>query len=142
MRKGRVLIADDESYVTAIVGRGLQQSGYEVVVASDGEEAYQIACSQHLNMIVTDFQMPVLDGLGLGRLLKSNPITAGIPVLMLTSRGHQLTPTELAQTSIKRVQDKPFSVRQLISRVEEMATSEEVDVSAVPSAKEDQAKAA
>jgi CheY-like chemotaxis protein len=129
----KVLIVDDESYVVDVVGFVLRKAGFEVVVANDGEEAYQIACSQPLNMIVTDFQMPVLSGFELGKLLKSNPTTANIPVIMLTARGHVLTPAQLAQTSIQFLLDKPFSARKLVAKVEELATSADVNPAWVPS---------
>src|SRR5207244_3548779 len=77
--RGTILIADDESYVTAVVGLKLREAGYDVIVAGDGEEAYQQACSNaplSLNMIVTDLQMPKISGLELGRLLKANPLSA------------------------------------------------------------------
>lgn len=142
MTKGRVLLVDDESYVSAVVGLRLQQAGFEVIVATDGEEAYQIACSQPLNMIVTDCQMPNLSGLELGKLLKSNPKTAGIPAMMLTARGHRITPSELAQTTIRSLHAKPFSARELVRKVEEMATPNDVESASIPAIEGKKAEAA
>ena len=121
MSRGTVLVVDDEACMGALVADKLKEAGYDVITTGDGESAYQIACDLALNMIVTDDEMPVVGGMELGRMLRLNPKTAGIPVLMLTGRGHRLTPTELAQTSVRRVHAKPFSVRDVVAIVEEMS---------------------
>ena len=64
--------------------------------------------------------MPVLDGLKLCQQLKANPETAGIPVIMLTARGHKVLPTELALTGIECFLDKPFSTRHLIAQINKL----------------------
>jgi CheY-like chemotaxis protein len=119
MAKRRILIADDECYVTQILTLNLQRRGYAVITADDGQAAYDLALAQVPDLVVSDYQMPVLDGLGLCALLKSNPVTAHVPVLMLTARGHMLTPEELARTNIRAVLPKPFSVRDLFPKIEQ-----------------------
>ena len=132
MSKRRVLVVDDEPYVTAMLSRKLTAVGFEVIVASDGEEAYQIACGEPLSMIITDYQMPVMSGYELAVKLKVNSKTAEIPLLMLTARSHQLSAQELMLTNIQHLMDKPFSARDLARKVAEIATAFEVSTTTAP----------
>lgn len=118
MAQRRILIADDESYVTQILALNLQRRGFAVDVAGDGQAAYELAMAHVPDLLITDYQMPVIDGLGLCARLKSNPMTAHVPVLMLTARGHTLTEDELASTNIRVVLPKPFSLRELFPKIE------------------------
>ncbi len=119
-----VLIVDDEYYVTAVVGQKLRQIGFQVLVACNGEEAYQMACRERLHMIVTDYQMPMLSGFEMAVQLRANPGTEEIPVLMLTARGHQLSPRDLLRTNIQYLLAKPFSAKELARKVQELALPE------------------
>jgi DNA-binding response OmpR family regulator len=118
MAQRRILIADDESYVTQILNLNLQRRGYTVFVAGDGAAAYDLAVAHAPDLVISDYQMPILDGLGLCMRLKSNPLTAHVPVLLLTARGHTLTPDDLARTNIRAVLPKPFSIRELFPKIE------------------------
>jgi two-component system phosphate regulon response regulator PhoB len=115
-----ILLADDEAYVTSVISHKLQQLGDRVIVASDGEEAFELACQHKPSMIVTDFQMPVLSGFEMALLLKRTEQTSQIPVLMLTARGHLLSEAELAQTNIRALLAKPFSAKALIAKIDEL----------------------
>jgi DNA-binding response OmpR family regulator len=118
MAQRRILIADDESYVTQILALNLQRRGFAVAVAGDGQAAYELAMAQVPDLLITDYQMPVIDGLGLCARLKSNPMTAHVPILMLTARGHTLSADELASLNIRVVLPKPFSLRELFPKIE------------------------
>lgn len=81
----RVLLVDDSPLVRALVGQTLRRAGYEVLEAGDGVEG-AVMCFRHLPQVVlTDLDMPTMDGNQLLRLLKSDPSTTGIPVVILTS---------------------------------------------------------
>ncbi len=112
-----VLVVDDESHVTNVVSIKLRQAGLNVLIASDGEEAYQTACEQVPSLIVTDFQMPFMTGLELACRLRENPQLASVPVLMVTARGHLVSSDELARTNIKALMCKPFAPREMLERV-------------------------
>lgn len=116
----KLLVVDDEPYLTELVAQSLERAGYAVVVASDGEEGFDAALRELPNLIITDYQMPVTDGFALACRLKDTPQTSHIPLIMLTARGHRLTPTDLAKTNIKQMLPKPFSARQLKQLVQEM----------------------
>jgi two-component system, OmpR family, alkaline phosphatase synthesis response regulator PhoP len=115
-----IIVADDEPHLAEIVAYNIRKSGAIVHIARNGAECLELA-AQHLpDLIVSDYQMPVLDGLQACITLKENPKTTAIPVLMLTARGHRITEAELARTNILAVLPKPFSGRQLVAKVEEV----------------------
>lgn len=116
----RILVIDDERHITRIVAFKLTQAGYEVATAGDGEEGYQLACEQLPDLIVTDYQMPHLDGYAMCVKLRQSAATAEVPVILLTARGHKLAPSELLATNIQCILQKPFSAHDLLTRIAEM----------------------
>jgi two-component system alkaline phosphatase synthesis response regulator PhoP len=116
----RILLADDEAYVTSVISHKLQQLGDEVLVASDGQEGFDLACAHRPELIVTDFQMPVLSGYEMAVKLKQTEATSCTPILMLTARGHLLSPEELASANIQSMLSKPFSSKALLAQIEEL----------------------
>ncbi len=133
MNKGMILVVDDEAHITHVVALKLRNAGYQVVTASDGEEAYEMACANPPSLVITDFQMPYMSGLALCLKLKATRATAKAPVIMLTARGHALDENDLKQTNIRLVMSKPFSPRQILVTVEEILrkeASEQADDSA------------
>lgn len=117
-----ILLVDDELYVTNIVARQLRSRGYEVVVACDGAEALVLIRERHPDLIVSDYQMPELSGLELAHALHQDPGTTAIPILMLTAREHCLEESELKRTNIRAFVAKPFSMKDLISKIERLLT--------------------
>ena len=115
-----ILIVDDEPHIVHILRYKLERAGYRVETAEDGEEGYDLAQELEPDLIVTDFQMPILSGYEMCVKLHGSDQTADTPVVMVTARGHKLTPTELAQTNIRQLMCKPFSARELLSVVEEL----------------------
>lgn len=113
----RLLLADDEAYVTAVLSQKLAPLFDEVVTASDGDEAIALARLSVPTLVVSDFQMPVVDGFMLACALRSDPQTADVPVILLTARGHLLSPEQLARTNVRRTLAKPFSVREVVAAV-------------------------
>ncbi|MGD0137313.1 MAG: response regulator [Tepidisphaeraceae bacterium] len=120
MAAKKILVADDESHILHVVSLKLQNAGYEVLTASDGQEALEIAQAERPDLLITDYHMPQLSGLELCQKLKQDPATAGIPTIMLTARGYQLEPKDTNQSGISRMLSKPFSPRQLLATVNEV----------------------
>lgn len=114
-----IVIADDEAPIRLVVGEKLRSAGFTVVEARDGEEALDAARANNPLCIVTDLQMPYMNGLELAVALKADVATSRTPLLLLTARGHVLTAEMLAQTNIVKVMSKPFGVRDLLAFVEE-----------------------
>jgi two-component system phosphate regulon response regulator PhoB len=120
-----VLIVDDEVHVRHVLGLKISAAGYVLLTASNGRTAYEMAIEHLPDGIITDFQMPGGDGLELCTRLTANPKTAGIPAMMLTARGHRITPDKLEHTNIWRLCDKPFSPRKIIEQLDEMLAESE-----------------
>lgn len=118
MNKLTVLLADDEPHITHVVARKLEMAGYAVVVARDGEEAFELACDHRPDLVITDLQMPYMSGLELCAKLKQEPSTMDIPAFLLTARGYVISEDELAKTNIKQLMSKPFSAREILSETQ------------------------
>jgi DNA-binding response OmpR family regulator len=116
-----ILVADDERYITATISLKLRQAGANVIVASDGVEAFELARVHRPNLICSGYQMPLMNGLQLAEKLRNTLETAHIPVLMLTSRSHRITPTQLIDSNIRAILGKPFSTRELLAKLQEVA---------------------
>lgn len=116
----RIVLADDEAFITATVAAKLRALDDEVACAGDGEEALELIAEFGPTLLVSDFQMPVMDGFQLACRLRENPATASLPIVMLTARGHALSAEELARTNIRAVLAKPFSVRELVSVIDSL----------------------
>ncbi|HKI03027.1 MAG TPA: diguanylate cyclase [Thermoanaerobaculia bacterium] len=83
----RVLVVDDSEVTRAILARTLRTAGFEVLEARDGAEGAMAALREQPAVVVTDLEMPTMDGFPLLRLLKADPASTHIPVLILTSHG-------------------------------------------------------
>jgi two-component system phosphate regulon response regulator PhoB len=124
MQKGRLIIVDDEPYVTTTLAARFRKEGFEVRIANNGDEALGLALSSPPDVLITDYQMPVLSGYEMSVKLKADPRTAQLPVVMLTARGHHLSSEQLLMTNIKMVYSKPFSARELVAKVTEILAAE------------------
>jgi CheY-like chemotaxis protein len=85
----RVLVVEDNPTNARLTSHMLLAGGYQVLLAADGHEGVEMARRLVPDLVLTDLQMPGLDGLGLARLLKQTPETAGIPIVALTA--HAMT---------------------------------------------------
>ncbi len=122
-----ILVADDEAHITHVVALKLRNAGFEVLTACDGEEAFELATSRKPNLIITDLQMPYLNGLELCMRLRKTQATSTIPAIMLTARGHALAEADLERTNIRAVLSKPFSPRAILGEVQRMLAGDEAD---------------
>ncbi len=116
-----ILLCDDEIHILRAAEFKLKRAGYDVRIAGDGQEGWELIEQRKPDMIITDCQMPRLDGLGLVKRVRANPDTQDIPCLMLTAKGFELSEEELAeQWQVKRLIAKPFSPRELLAIVQEI----------------------
>ena len=116
-----VLLCDDEIHILRAAEFKLKRAGYDVRIAGDGQEAWELIEQRKPDMLITDCQMPRLDGLGLVKLVRANPDLQDMPVLMLTAKGFELSQEELAeQWQVRRLISKPFSPRELLATVKEI----------------------
>ena len=120
MQRKMILLADDETHILNVVSIKLQNAGYEVITAEDGREAYELACQRQPDLIITDYQMPLLSGVELCSKLRCEPSTRDIPAIMLTARGFVISENDKTSGNIKLVIDKPFSPREVLACVHEL----------------------
>ena len=121
--KPLILVVDDETHILHVVSLKLRNAGYEVVTAQNGEEGFDTALQRIPDLIITDYQMPVLSGLEMCQKLKRESTTGHIPALMLTARGFSLGDDELLSTNITIVLSKPFSPREILAHVQKLTQS-------------------
>ena len=112
-----VLVIDDEESIIDLIKLGLKYEGFEVVAASTGDEG--IAAAQRTNpvFIILDWMLPDMDGLEVCRLLRSNPTTREIPILLLTAKGEVVNRVEGLNTGADDYLTKPFNFEELVARI-------------------------
>lgn len=113
----RVLVADDEDDVRDLVVYRLSRSGYDVVEALDGEEAFRLATEQTPDLIVLDVMMPRIDGYELTRRLRAEPATSRVPVILLTARTQENDVSQGFEAGADDYLKKPFNPDELVARV-------------------------
>lgn len=110
----RVLVVEDEHRLAALLRQGLQEHGYAVDVAYDGQDGWRLAASEPYDLLVLDVMLPRLDGLALCRRLRA----AGkhVPVLLLTARDAVDDRVAGLDSGADDYLIKPFSFRELLAR--------------------------
>ena len=113
-----ILVADDESHIVQVLALKFRNAGHDVIEATDGEEALDLVRGHLPDVVVTDMQMPFMNGIELAGAMLDDPATASIPVLILTARGWAMDECIATLSNVKSVQSKPFSPREILSLVE------------------------
>lgn len=114
MSSGRVLIVDDEEGIRVLCRVNLELGGYEVLEASDGVEALEVARSQRPDLIFLDVMMPRMDGWEVLGHLKEDPVTASIPVVLLTARTSEEDQMKAWGEGVLEYLSKPFNPQLLV----------------------------
>jgi chemosensory pili system protein ChpA (sensor histidine kinase/response regulator) len=115
-----VVVADDSISVRKFVGRMLEKAGYRVRLASDGLEASEIIAEVGCHLVITDLEMPRMNGYELLAHLRQDPMTARIPVLVVTSRAGAKHRDRAMKEGASGFLTKPVQEDQLISTVESL----------------------
>ncbi len=117
MKKGKILVVDDEVYIVHILDFSLGMEGYEVVTALDGEEALAKSLEHKPDLIVLDIMMPKMDGYEVCKRLKADDATRGIPVILLSAKGRNVDQKMGFEAGAEDYITKPFSPRKLAERI-------------------------
>ncbi|MGC8863785.1 MAG: response regulator, partial [Armatimonadota bacterium] len=117
MPRESILIVDDEEDILELLRHHLTGEGYRVLVAETGEDGLALARAKVPDLIVLDLMLPGLDGLDVCRILKRDPETSRIPVLMLTAKSEDADVVAGLELGADDYVVKPFSPRVLIARV-------------------------
>ncbi len=116
----KILVVDDEQDAVDLVAFNLKQAGFQVITAEDGAEALDKVHKHQPDLIVLDVMMPELDGLEVCKLLRRDPATAGIPLLMLTAKATEVDRILGLELGADDYVTKPFSPRELVLRIRKL----------------------
>jgi type IV pilus assembly protein PilB len=119
-RACRILVVDDSPTMVHVISYFLQLEGYTVTSASDGEQGLDAARREAPHLIVSDVDMPRMNGLEMVRALRADPRTSAIPILMLTARTSVEHETEGLATGADDYVPKPVEPRRLAARVKRL----------------------
>ena len=109
-------VCDDEPHIVLAVSLKFSKAGFQVTSANDGQAAWESIQRQPPQMLITDLQMPRLDGLGLIKRLRADPVLHDLPVILLTAKGFELEEDEIRnEYGVSHVLCKPFSPRELVA---------------------------
>jgi two-component system, chemotaxis family, chemotaxis protein CheY len=111
-----ILAVDDSSSVRQMVKFTLADAGYTVIEAVDGNDALA-KLTNAVNLVITDLNMPNLDGIGLIRKVRADPLFKGIPIIMLTTESHDSRKQEGKAAGATGWMVKPFATQQLLAVV-------------------------
>jgi DNA-binding response OmpR family regulator len=123
MRK-KVLLCDDEIHILRAAELKVSRSGYDVRIARDGQEAWEMIQVEPPDVLVTDVQMPRVDGFELSRRIRASAATRDLPILMLTAKGFELEQQEMMEKwGIIDILSKPFSPRELVRLIDRIVAA-------------------
>ncbi len=120
MKHKKVLIVDDEVFVRVIIKDSLKSREFIILEGNNGQEAIELAIKEIPDLILLDAMMPKMNGFTACEILRSNPITSHIPIVMLTARGEQIDKERGARVGAVKYLTKPFSPRKLADQIIEI----------------------
>lgn len=113
-----ILTAEDSSSLRQLMSHTLQSAGYDVIEADDGQEALERLDASQVGMLITDLNMPRLDGIDLIREVRRNPSNRFLPIVMLTSDTEKSRQREGRDAGASAWIQKPFKPEQLLKVVQ------------------------
>jgi len=117
MNKHKMLVVDDEPDIVELVSYNLKKEGFDVSSASDGEEALGMIRKGEFDFLILDLMLPGIQGMELCRILRNDPKTAHLPIIMLTAKGEEVDRILGLEIGADDYMSKPFSPRELVARV-------------------------
>jgi two-component system, OmpR family, phosphate regulon response regulator PhoB len=114
----RVLIVEDEKDLQRVLEYNLRRSGHDVLVATRGQDGLRLARESRPDLMLLDLMLPGLPGMDVCRLLKDAPETRDIPIIIMTARGEEVDRILGFELGADDYIVKPFSVRELLLRVQ------------------------
>jgi two-component system, chemotaxis family, chemotaxis protein CheY len=115
----KILIVDDSITIRRIITNALKTVGFtDTVEASNGKEALEKLTSAKVDFIITDWNMPEMNGLDLIKEVRANPVHSSMPILMITTRGTEHDVVEALQAKVNSYIMKPFTPQELKEKIE------------------------
>jgi two-component system phosphate regulon response regulator PhoB len=123
----KILVIDDDQDILDLIGFNLNRSGMECITATDGILGLERARREHPDLIILDIMLPGLSGIEILKTLKNKSETRGIPVIMLTAKGEEVDRILGLELGADDYVTKPFSVRELILRIQKQLSKPELE---------------
>ncbi len=120
LRDKIVLVVDDSRYIINVVESGLSSAGFKVITARNGAEAFEIACEIAPHLILSDINMPEMDGIRLCEKVQNHPGLSHIPFVIMSSGTDRRTMRELLHKGAAAFLVKPFNIDQLVITAEKL----------------------
>ena len=117
MTKKTILIADDEPNIVISLEYMLQQSGYDVLVAHDGQEAIEAITRRVPDLLLLDIMMPRLSGYDVCQKIRESEACRGIRIIMLSAKGREVEVAKGLALGADAYVTKPFSTRELLAQI-------------------------
>ena len=118
--KPKILVVDDELDALEVLGFKLREAGFAPLFATDGLKALAAVRAERPDLVVLDLMLPELDGLEVCKLMRRDPATAGIPVLMLTAKAAEMDRVVGLELGADDYVTKPYSPRELVLRIRKL----------------------
>jgi len=115
--RSKILVVDDEPEAVELLEFNLKQAGFEVITAADGAEAIKKARASLPGLILLDLMLPEVDGLEVCKMLRRDPATAAIPIVMVTAKAAEIDRILGLELGADDYVTKPFSPRELVLRI-------------------------
>ena len=130
--KSKILVVDDEPDALELIAFNLKSAGFDVLTAADGESALRLARTHLPDLLLLDLMLPEVDGLEVCKILRRDPATSSVPIVMVTAKAAELDRVLGLELGADDYVTKPFSPRELVLRVKNLlrrrtATEEKVE---------------
>jgi signal transduction histidine kinase/DNA-binding response OmpR family regulator len=122
MHESSILIVEDNKEITRFLEKELH-STYNIFSATDGQEALQILSDQHIDLVISDIMMPVMDGIELSKSIKTNIEYSHIPIILLTARNTITSKIEGLESGADAYIEKPFVMEHLIAQISSLLSN-------------------
>jgi len=132
MSSRKILIVDDESAIRDMLRVALEMAEYQVMEASNAQDAHSQIVDDKPDLILLDWMMPGTSGIELARRLKRDEVTADIPIIMLTAKGEEDNKIQGLEVGADDYITKPFSPRELVARLKAVLRRADPQINAAP----------
>lgn len=124
--KKKIVVIDDESHIRQVIARKLQRAGYEVRIANDGTEGLELAREARPDLLITDLQMPNMNGFELCATCREDPQMRTLPIILVTGSVITIGQIESKTAVLGNIFciSKPFSPRKLLQKVKNILDSD------------------
>lgn len=121
----KILVVDDSALMRRLLQQVLQAAGYDVVCAADGQEGLDKVAAEKPDLVIMDRNMPKVDGMEALRVLRANPATRSLPVLMASARLEPADAAEIQAAGANGLVPKPFQSKQLLAIIRQHLSERE-----------------